>query len=151
LESIRDRTALTEIVDSSGRGYNICNNIKDVVFKYYVDQGFEEIAKKARSQVNEEYVMAGLRKYSIINDLKASNSRLGYRLHLMTKSESSGQFAKDNIANKTSSKESFSWLVILLILIVSISGIVSLFVDVDTRTDREKAQSAYCARFGRLC
>ena len=152
LESIRDRTALTEIVDSSGRGYSICNNIKDVVFKYYVDQGFEEIAKKARSQVNEDYVMAGLRKYSINNDLKDSDIRLRYRLHLLTKSdESSGQFVKDNISNKTSAKESFSWLVILLILIVSISGIVSLFVDVDTRTDSEKAQSAYCAKLGRTC
>jgi hypothetical protein len=151
LESIQDRTALTEIVDASGRGYNICNNIKDVVFKHYVDQGFQELSKKARSQVNEEYVMAGLRKYSISTDLKAAKGRLGYRLHLLRERDKVGHFETLNVTNKTSPKESFSWLVILAILIVSISGIISLFVDVDTRTDSEKAQSEYCAMLGRTC
>ena len=151
LESLEGRTAVTEILCGSWDGREIFHEIKEKICDYYTGMGFGFLAKKAKMQVNEDYVMAGLKKYFILNDNDAAKDRSSYRVYKLTDSMKADRNEVDSGISAASVRSSISWIILVGILITFISGFISLFVDVDTRTDAEKVRSAYCEKLGKTC
>lgn len=147
IEGLRGRVAMTEVLKGIDGGRATFNSIKDKIYENYKNLGHGELAKKAYNQVNEDYIYSGIRKYGIDSDEEGYRQRLSYWVRNLPEEKA----ARSEYSKQNNKENGLVWIFIFAICFLAISGIVSLFVDVDTRTDREKAQSEYCARLGRTC
>lgn len=149
LESMVGRVALTEILKGDWDGAYVFNSVKDLVIGSYVDQGFSDLAKRANAQVDAVYVLSGLTKYAIVNDESDAKIRLSKRVHQITSNLKNQNSQNQLEVNNNSFKLSLSWIIAISILAISIVGILSIFIDDDSRSAAEQGLDNYCSSQGR--
>lgn len=108
--------------------------IKKIIQEKYEKAGHKELAQRAYSQVNETYLIAGMKKYKL-NYIEAPKVSISVN-HEKKKNEA------------TASRVT---IVAGIILFIICGTLLSNCYGWDTRSEREKGVSAYCIHLGKTC
>ena len=119
--------------------------IKNKIYEFYKSNGYEDIAKRALVQVNEDYIRAGLRKYKISTDNIDAEKRAMRRFNSSIKANLTME--EKNSSNYSSISEKISWAVIIVIIVAFLSGLFG-FIFGESRSGAEKDYMARCAANG---
>ncbi len=120
--------------------------IKNQIYAFYQSNGYEDIAKRALVQVNEDYIRAGLRKYKISTDDIDAEKRAGRRNNSYIKANLKTEERNSSNSNPSIS-ERISWAVLIAIIVAFLSGFFGLFFG-ESQSGAERDYMARCAANG---